>query len=198
MFAVLFEVEPHTERWDAYMQLAGVLRPELLQIDGFLDNRRFTSRRHPGRLLSLSLWREEKAVIRWRTHAGHHAIQVLGRNEIFRDYHLRVGEVVRDNGVVLAQSRLDQTDVGAAHAASIVEAPDKEAPPDAEGLVDWDMLDGVTVAGSKLLLLSWRDADAMARWQPRGGERRLDVRIVRDYGLHARAEAPQYHRPVAG
>jgi heme-degrading monooxygenase HmoA len=196
MFAVLFEVEPRAERWDDYLRHAGALRPELVQIDGFLDNRRFNSRRHPGRLLSLSLWRDEKSVVRWRTHGGHHAVQVAGRTEVFRDYHLRVGEVVRDNGVVLPQVRLDATEVGAARAASVIEAPDGDTPPEAEGLVDWDLFDGITVPDTRLLLLSWRDPAAMEAWSGLGGSRRLDVRIVRDYGLHARAEAPQYHPPV--
>ncbi|OJW26435.1 MAG: hypothetical protein BGO51_14020 [Rhodospirillales bacterium 69-11] len=196
MFAVLFEVEPQAERWDDYMRLAGMLRPELLRIEGFFDNRRFSSRRHPGRLLSLSLWRDEKALVRWRAHAGHHAIQAVGRGEIFRDYHLRVGEVVRDGGNALAQQRLDETAVGAARAVTILDGPVGSEPPDAPGLVDWDAFDGVTEPGTTLMLLSWRDAPAMAAWADDGAARRLDVRIVRDYGMHARDEAPQYHRPV--
>ncbi|MBN8871832.1 MAG: antibiotic biosynthesis monooxygenase [Rhodospirillales bacterium] len=196
MFAVLFEVEPYPERWDDYMRLAGILRPELLRIDGFFDNRRFASRRHAGRLLSLSLWRDEKAVVRWRAHAGHHAIQAVGRGEIFRDYHLRVGEVVRDNGVPLVQQRLDETAVGSARAVSIVDAPLTE-PPECPGLLDWDVFDGVTEPGTRLMLLSWREAAAMEEWASQGGARRLDMRVVRDYGMHARDEAPQFHKPVA-
>jgi heme-degrading monooxygenase HmoA len=196
MFAVLFEVEPRPERWDDYLHHAGVLRPELLKIDGFLDNRRFTSRRHPGRLLSLSLWRDEKAVVRWRSHGGHHAVQVAGRTTVFRDYHLRVAEVVRDNGSILPQHRLDATETGAARAASVIEEPAAETPTAAAGLVDWDLFDGITVPNSRLLLLSWQDEAAMAGWADQGGVRRLDVRIVRAYGLHDRTEAPQYHPPV--
>ena len=196
MFAVLFEVEPHADRWDDYLRYAGMLRPELERIDGFLDNRRFRSRRHDGRLLSLSLWRDEKALIRWRAHGGHHAIQVKGRNEVFRDYHLRVGEVMRENGVALPQSRLDATQTGAARVVSVLEAPAAETPPDAVGLMDWDMFDGITDPDSRLLLLSWRDAEAMLACAEPAAARRLDVRIVRDYGLHERAEAPQFHPPV--
>jgi heme-degrading monooxygenase HmoA len=195
MFAVLFEVQPKPERWDDYLRHAGALRPELLKIDGFLDNRRFSSRRRPGRLLSLSLWRDEKAVIRWRTHAAHHAIQIAGRQDIFADYHLRVGEVVRENGVELPQMRFDSTEIGLARAVTVLEAPEVETPPAAGGLVDWDMFDGITDPNSPLMLLSWRDAAAMAG-QPPGSGLRLDVRVIRDYGLRARAEAPQYYPPV--
>jgi heme-degrading monooxygenase HmoA len=191
MFAVIFEVEPKAERFDDYLHLAGVLRPELVGIDGFIDNRRFRSRRRPGWLLSLSLWRDEKSVVRWRTHAGHHAVQAKGRGEVFNDYHLRVGEVTSEDGVVLPQVRFDTTEIGAACAVSLVEQPERDAPPDAPGLVDWDMFDGITDPAGRLLLLSWSDAAAIV---PQAGGVRRDVRIIRDYGLRDRAEAPQFHR----
>jgi heme-degrading monooxygenase HmoA len=195
MFAVIFEVEPKPERWDDYLGHAGALRPELLGIDGFLDNRRFVSLRHPGRLLSLSLWRDERAVVRWRAHGGHHAIQEAGRQQIFRDYHLRVGEVVAESGVPLPHSRTDETEVGAARGISLVEGPTTEPP---AGIVDWDRFDGITVPGSTLLLLSWQDRPTMSAWRDIGGARRLDVAVLRDYGMQDRREAPQYHRPVGG
>src|SRR6202011_965900 len=91
MFAVIFEVNPRPEQWDTYLGYAKALRPELERIDGFLDNERFSSMRRPGWLLSLSTWRDEKAVIRWRIFARHHEIQERGRSEVFRGYHLRVG-----------------------------------------------------------------------------------------------------------
>ena len=193
MFAVIFEVEPKPERWDDYLAHAAALRPELTRIEGFLDNRRFNSRRVPGRLLSLSLWRDEKAVIRWRAQAAHHAVQTAGRQAVFQDYHLRVGEVVRRDGSDLPQSRLDETETGLSRAVSLIETPSDEPP---AGVVDWDLYDGITIPGTSLMLLSWPDAAAMAAWSPIGGTSRLDVRIVRDYGLTDRREAPQYHRPV--
>src|ERR1700751_3690534 len=75
MFAVIFEVNPKPEQWDAYLGYAKLLRPELEQIDGFIDNERFSSLRREGWLLSLTIWRDEKAVIRWRTRARHHEVQ---------------------------------------------------------------------------------------------------------------------------
>jgi heme-degrading monooxygenase HmoA len=193
MFAVIFEVEPRPARWEDYLRYAGLLRPELELIEGFLENRRFRSRRHPGRLLSLSLWRDEKAVVRWRSHAGHHAIQAKGRAEVFSDYHLRVGEVIAEDGAELLQVRLDATVTGTARCVSLIEQPASEAPPDAApGLVDWDMFDGVLDPADRLLLLSWRDAPGLAP----AGTRRRDVRVIRDYGLRDRAEAPQYHAPA--
>src|SRR3984885_7554097 len=99
MFAVIFEVKPKKERRDDYLALAKILKPEVEKIDGFIDNERFGSKRTEGRMLSLSTWRDEKAVICWRTFGVHHEIQEKGRAEIFQDYHLRVGEITADTHV---------------------------------------------------------------------------------------------------
>ena len=88
-------MQPKPERWDDYLSLAKELKPKLEAIDGFIENERFASKRTTGRLLSLSIWRDEKAVICWRTHGEHHGAQEKGRFEIFADYHLRVGEITR-------------------------------------------------------------------------------------------------------
>ena len=123
MFAVIFEVQPKPERRDEYLALAGLLKPVLERIDGFIDNERFASLRTPGRLLSLSTWRDEKSVVRWRTHAMHHSVQEKGRLAVFADYHLRVGEIAADSDAraLLAQQRLDETETGAARAMTISE-----------------------------------------------------------------------------
>ena len=71
MFAVIFEVQPKKERWNDYLDLAKYLKPKLEAIDGFIDNERFGSKRTKGRVLSLSTWRDEKAVVRWRTEREH-------------------------------------------------------------------------------------------------------------------------------
>ncbi len=194
MFAVIFEVEPRPERWDDYLRYAGLLKPELERIDGFIENRRFRSRRHPGRLLSLSLWRDEKSVVRWRSHAMHHGVQAKGRSEVFRDYHLRVGEVLAEDGVTLPQLRFDATEAGAARAIVLVEQPGAEEPVSAPGLVDWDLFDGVLDPQDRILVLSWRDEAAIGAVPT--GRRRRDVRVIRDYGMRDRAEAPQHHAPA--
>ena len=213
MFAVIFEVTPKQERWDEYLDLAKLLKPEIEQIDGFMDNERFASQRTEGRLLSLSIWRDEKAVIRWRTLAVHHKVQEKGRFEVFRDYHLRVGEVTADNdappGQTLRQQRLDETEVGQAKSVTISElnAPGADlatalaAPRVGEqGLVDAELYESIYTPGKMLLLASWRDARAAAAWRPRtqsgGTLRHREVRIVRDYGMFDRREAPQYYPDV--
>lgn len=192
MFAVIFEVNPRAGQFDAYLSLAALLRPEIERIDGFLDNRRFRSLTRPEWMVSLSFWRDEKALIRWRTHAGHHLVQEKGRSEVFADYHLRVGEVFAGDGAAAVQSRLDETETGAARAVSVVDAPDRHAAPPAPGLVGQEAFEGITLPDTRLLLLAWRDRQACAGWTGRAGERRRDVRIIRDYTMTDRREAPQY------
>jgi heme-degrading monooxygenase HmoA len=99
MFAVIFEVQPKPGRAQDYLDIAARLRPELEKIDGFLSIERFQSLTIEGKYLSLSFWRDEAAVKRWRAHAEHHAAQATGRAEIFADYRIRVAEVARDYGM---------------------------------------------------------------------------------------------------
>ena len=99
MHAVIFEVEPEPARRQDYLDLAGGLRPELEKIDGFISIERFESLTQPGKILSLSFWRDEAAVARWRRHVEHREAQRAGRSGIFRSYRLRVAAVVRDYGM---------------------------------------------------------------------------------------------------
>ena len=99
MIAVIFEVLPREGRRDAYLDLAARLRPRLEQIDGFLSIERFESLSQPGKILSLSFWRDESAVATWRALPEHRAAQAAGRSQIFADYRLRVAAVLRDYGM---------------------------------------------------------------------------------------------------
>lgn len=99
MIAVIFEVSPRDGQREAYLDAAVALRPLLEKIDGFISIERFESLTQPGKLLSLSFWRDEAAVRQWRTLEAHRATQRRGREAIFADYRLRVAEVVRDYGL---------------------------------------------------------------------------------------------------
>ena len=99
MFAIFFEVEPAAARQQEYLEIAATLRPELEKIDGFISIERFSSLTKPGKILSLSFWRDEAAIIKWRQHEEHHRAQWKGRSGIFADYRLRVASVVRDYGM---------------------------------------------------------------------------------------------------
>jgi heme-degrading monooxygenase HmoA len=220
MFSVLFEVHPRSDQWDAYLGYARMLKPELERIDGFVDNVRYRSLTRDGWLLSLSIWRDEKALVRWRTQAVHHHAQEKGRSDVFHDYHLRVGQLTRDTRLredqALHEQRLDETATGAATTVTLVDAqrpadwvrqatPAAVAawlglPPEAAGLVGWDVFDAVLTPGDIILMLSWRDRVAAqgfeAATRPPDGARLRRVRVVRDYGMFDRREAPQYYPEV--
>jgi len=99
MIAVIFEVEPGQGQADIYLDTAAALRPSLEAMDGFISIERFQSLSQPGKILSLSFWRDEQAVATWRNHGVHRDAQDMGRGGVFQDYRLRVAEVLRDYGL---------------------------------------------------------------------------------------------------
>lgn len=99
MIAVIFEVEPADGRRTAYLDIAARLKPELEAIDGFLSVERFESLATPGKILSLSFFRDEAAVAAWRNTEDHRRAQAAGRGGVFADYRLRVAKVLRDYGL---------------------------------------------------------------------------------------------------
>jgi heme-degrading monooxygenase HmoA len=220
VFSVLFEVHPKSDHWDAYLENAKILRPELVKVEGFVDNIRYKSLTRDGWILSLSGWRNEKAVVRWRTTMKHHMVQEKGRGEILSDYHLRVGQVTQDthlpDGYALEEQRLDETEVGEGTTVTLVDAhaPVQSSVGDqaaiyseylgldtgAAGLVSWDVYDAVLTPGALILMIAWRnrrDAEAFEQKLalPEGGRLRR-IRVVRDYGMFDRREAPQWYPPV--
>jgi len=220
MFCVLFEVHPRPERQDAYLGYANRLRPALERVDGFVDNVRYRSLERDGWILSLSTWRDEKALVRWRIHPEHHVMQEKGRGEVFLDYHLRIGQVTRDTrapaGQALTEQRLDPTEVGAGTAVVLIDAARSAAhpamtdpralaawpglAPNAAGLVTSEAFEAVLTPGDLMVMTTFRDDaqaqafEATADLAPHARLRR--VRIVRDYGMFDRREAPQYYPDV--
>ena len=99
MIAVIFEGIAQDDRKEAYLDTAARLRPLLETIDGFVSIERFQSLTTPGKVLSLSFWRDEAAVRQWRNLPPHRAAQQAGRESIFQDYRIRVAHVLRDYGM---------------------------------------------------------------------------------------------------
>lgn len=220
MFIVLFEVQPKDGRENAYLGYAKLLRLELEKVEGFVDNIRYRSLTRAGWVLSLSSWVNEKALVRWRTQAVHHEVQEKGRFEVFHDYHLRVGQATLDTrlpeGCSLTEQRLDETEVGEGTAVTLIDGsmdPEwvKSANPEeaakamgldsrASGLIAWDVCEAVLTPGDVVLLLTWRDqkaAEAFEATVSPGSEKRMRrVRVIRDYSLSDRREAPQYYPEV--
>jgi heme-degrading monooxygenase HmoA len=223
MFCVIFEVQPRPGKWDDYIANAETLRQDLATVDGFIDNIRYKSLQREGWILSLSSWRDEKSVVRWRTAMRHHEVQQKGRSEILTDYHLRVGQIVEDTqvpeGCQVVDQHLDETEVGEAKAMTIITAkrpakfPETTNPDDcaeflgldpyASGLVSYEVFEAVLTPGDLILLCAWSDMEAAENFAgavpgptPEGGRLRI-VRIIRDYGMFDRREAPQYFPAAA-
>ena len=204
---------PRRERFDDYLALAKQLRPTLEQMDGFVDNERFESRSRPGWILSHSTWRDEKSLARWRTLGEHHEVQQRGRDEILGNYHLRVGDITMDSDGPVHEQRYDATEVGAGTAVTLTElttagTASAAEPSDAVSLlnaptqdhlvVDHDVFDSIYNPGKLAVLISWRSPETVADWRPttpagHAAVRHRAVRVVRDYGMFDRREAPQYY-----
>jgi len=222
MFSVIFEVYPRQERFEDYLALAKHLKPILEEVDGFVDNERFESKTRPGWVLSHSTWRDEKSVVRWRTTGEHHMVQKQGRTEILRDYHLRVGDVTADThapkDAPIREQRFDETEIGAAKFVTLTEITPQEGSTSASqtdlvlalgfdasrtGVIEHDVFASIYNPGKFALLVSWKDAKAATLWAPAKptiaqAVRHRHVRIVRDYGMFDRREAPQFYPDAQG
>jgi len=221
MFSVLFEVQPKSEKWGDYIDNDKMLRRELERVDGFVDHTHYKSMQREDWLLSLSTWRNEKSVVRWRTARNHHLAQQHGRDNILEDYHFRVGEIFADNklpaGMELSNQRNDETEIGEGKMVTIITATRPPGHPSnvvacsqflgldifsGSVLVDWDVYEAILAPGDLCLMLVWADCNAVRYFED--GERLLlpdthrirHVRIVRDYTMLDRREAPQYYRAV--
>ncbi|PLQ00019.1 antibiotic biosynthesis monooxygenase [Cupriavidus pauculus] len=220
MFNAMLEVSPFPEQSDAYLGMARVLRPELDKIDGFIDNTRYASLTRDGWLLSLSSWRDEKALVRWRTTASHHKVQQAARDRVFSDYRLRIGETARDTrlppGQALTTQRLDVTASGAGKAVILLDA--KSSPgwldgasadevaisvglnPKSPGLISWDVFRALQAPDEVIAVATWRDESAALAYEMSArvpnDVRQRTIRIVREYGMFDRREAPQYFDEV--
>jgi heme-degrading monooxygenase HmoA len=216
MFAAIFEILPKRERFEDYFTLGKQLRPLLQKINGFVDNERFESQTRRGWILSVSTWRDEKSVIRWRTTGEHHRIQQKGRFEIFQDYHLRVGDVTADSDAPkeapVKEQRFDETEVGTAKLLTLTELIHKQEKPIAlpadllsllglslanSGVVEKDVFVSIYTPGKTAVLVAWKDAMAADGWTPLKIPnvqklRHRKIRVIRDYGMFDRREAPQF------
>lgn len=99
MIAVIFEVWPKPEHREDYLDTAAALKPLLEEVDGFVSVERFESLTEPGKVLSLSVFRDEEALEEWRNVHAHRVAQAKGRGEYFADYRLRIAGVIRDYGM---------------------------------------------------------------------------------------------------
>ena len=99
MIAVIFEVVQANGRTNEYLDIAAEMRPMLDEIEGFISVERFQSLTDPRKILSLSFFEDEAAIMRWRNLSAHRGAQARGRNGVFDTYRLRIASVIRDYGM---------------------------------------------------------------------------------------------------
>lgn len=208
MFAVIFETTPNPAEMQQYLSIAGALRSELLKIDGFLENERYRRDDAEGALLSLSLWRDEKSLIRWRTQELHHQSQARGRNGVLSDYRLRVGEIIMQiNEHGLTETNAPRHDLTEVSKATFVTVSNNAQAVDIASLDEYYNQLAETICftnlnnpNCRLLLLSWREPQFGDKWlrtrAPKNTTQHYGVNIIRSYGLRDRTEAPVFHPPV--
>jgi heme-degrading monooxygenase HmoA len=223
-FAVCFEVEPAAGGLDRYLALAASLRPELDRSPGFESIERSRCVGAEGRLLSLSYWADEAAVVAWRSHGSHHEAQVLGRNELFADYRLRVGPVIRrwtpesapfavrpatyDWPQRRPKPHHERSRLGLLRVDGLGEA-ERASLSLANGSVEFERYESLVNRERTFFVVSLADEDAgravEARLQqgaaatPERPSRRIvfdTCEIQRDYGRFERTQAPQYFPPI--
>jgi heme-degrading monooxygenase HmoA len=220
MFCGMLEVNPKSDQINTYFGMARMLRPELEKIDGFINNARYTNVARPEWILSLSSWRDEKALVRWSVEANHHKVMQAARDRVFADYRMHIGEVILDTripaGQTLLQQRLDETEAGIGKAITLLDA--KRDPgwvktagaeavakslgftPVETGIVAWDVFDAIATPGDVIALVKWDDHAAAVAFELSAhlpeDVRLRQIRVVRDYGMFDRREAPQYFAEV--
>ena len=96
MIAVIFEFTPKEGKFDDYVRVVDTLRGDLAKAEGFISLERFESITSKGKFVSLSFWRDEEAVRKWRTLQAHREAQAKGRGGIIASYRLRIAQVSRD------------------------------------------------------------------------------------------------------
>ena len=146
----------------------------------------------------------------------HHMAQKQGRAEILEDYHLRIGDVRVDtdapDNAPIREQRFDETEIGAKFATVTELTPEREAcnltaalglDTSRQGLVNYDLFASIYNPGKLALLALWTDRKSSGEWLPVKSEgvrmlRHRCVRIVRDYGMFDRREAPQFFSDVRG
>lgn len=186
MFAVAFEVLPSETGYQQYLDFAAALKPKLETMDGFLSIERFKSMANPGWILSLSWWRDEAALVRWRAHGDHHAAQVQGRRSIFSDYHLRVAQVVADNPSTQPEYSLEQRPL-----VGFWEYPQMHKAQSGK------LYESLVHADKRIALFDFADRKSALVWQKESISMTPHAlvrccAVQRDYGMFERAQAPQH------
>lgn len=220
MLSVIFEVRPHDGQWDAYLSVAKLLRSDLEQVPGFLENVIYKSLTREGWILSLTGLRDERSLVGWLSVMNQRQGEDKARGEILADFRLRAGSVTFDTRVPEGCQVVDQRGshaTGRGTAVTLIEAlqwPDwvNSHNPQEIALhlgfdlnsygdcISWDVFDAIRSPGSIILLASWKDAEsalnfAQSAMVPDDARVRA-VGVVRDYGMFDQDGVSGDHRTI--
>jgi hypothetical protein len=194
VFSVIFEVLPNKANWDDYLGNAKMLRPELEQVEGFVDNIRYKSVTRDGWLLSCRAGGTRSPSCVGDPHAPPRGPAEGPRRNPGRlpppcgaDH---CGRPAPGRRCTLAEQRLDETEVGEGTAVTLINAT---RPP------EWKGTNNPYDCTEWLGLNPWAaDSTSWDIFFPKDNARSRRVRVIRDYGKYDRREAPQYYADASG
>ena len=96
MITVTIEYFIKPDREEEYAKLAEQVYPEVGTIDGFISVEGFESLSEAGKILSLSFWRDEESIQRWREHPEHAKVMQQAKDHVFSSYRITVSSWIRD------------------------------------------------------------------------------------------------------
>lgn len=95
MIACIIEFGVRPGREDAHQEALAPLLEAVTTIDGFISKETFDSRNTPGRIVTISYWRDREAMQAWMRNKAHVRSIGKGRRDIFSHYSIRIAEVER-------------------------------------------------------------------------------------------------------
>jgi heme-degrading monooxygenase HmoA len=99
MIAVIFEGIPHEGKMKKYLAMSPKYKEQLANIEGFISNERYQSCADPNKVLSVSFWKDEASIKKFRELEMHLEDERTGREVLFKDYRICIAKVSRDYGM---------------------------------------------------------------------------------------------------
>jgi len=204
MMSLFFEVEIKPGRIEQYLNLAASLKPELDAMGGCLFLDRFRSLSRDNFILSYQIWQDEGSMTAWRVHAHHHQVQTLGRDKVFSDYRLRIGQVIHEarfgQPIWQPERRSPYNDPGRRPPRFGLVTESKNPRPAMVPDCRSESFASVYREGHYAHLIDVPDLDSGLAFGPHlFADPTTDYvrinEIIRDYGMYDRTEAPQYYPP---
>jgi heme-degrading monooxygenase HmoA len=191
MHALFFEVRPKQGHLKHYFEHVDILKPVLAQHVGLIFLDRYSSLADRDVLLSHQFWESDAAIAAWRKDSVHRRSQTAGRTVHFEDYRIRVAERVLHVSAGQDMPQALPEMAPSANTRYVVAAYGNlefKHP-------DFACFESVNKAASYIALAEaqtiQRTLALVAAIAPSPGLTEvLAFLVIRDYGMHDRAEAP--------